>query len=106
MQDPFFGTEPAQLLVDGEVAIEAAQVARDLGEAPADDVMLQRVHRGDDDLVAASVREREPVAGDTAVRDDSDVRRGIVAEIERVRAIHVEGGGEADVADVDVEDFH
>ena len=86
---PFLGPEPAELFVDGEVAIEAAEIVDDLVETAADDVMLEGVHRGDDDLVAAAVREREAVAGEAGVGDDGDVGRGVVAEVQGVRPVHV-----------------
>ena len=46
VQDALLGAEPAELFVDGEVAVEAAQVVDDLVEAAADDVMLERVDGG------------------------------------------------------------
>ena len=69
----------------------------DVVETAADDVVLQRVHGGDDDLVAAAVGEGEAVAVEPGVRVQDDVGGGVVAEIEGVGAVLLQRGREADV---------
>ena len=68
MYDALLRAQPAQLIVDGEVAIETAEIAEDLGEPAPDDVMLESANGGDADFVPASIREGQTVAGEAAIR--------------------------------------
>jgi hypothetical protein len=71
-----------------------------------EDVVLQRVHGSDDDLVAAPVGEGEPLAFEAGIGAEDDVGGGVVTEVEGVGAVLVEGGGEADVVDGEGGDGH
>src|SRR5207244_1685953 len=55
--------DPPQLRIAGDLAPEMPHILRDRLERLADDERPQRVRGGEDDLVAASGREREAVPG-------------------------------------------
>src|SRR5204863_165379 len=106
VQDALLRTEPAKLLVDGQLAKEAAQVGGDVVKTPADDVVLEGVDGRHADLVAAAVGERQPVAGEAGVGQQRHVGRRVVAEVQRIRAVQLLRGGEANVADAELCDLH
>jgi hypothetical protein len=106
VEDPFLRTQPTELLVHGELPVEAAEVAEDAVQVSAGEVAGERVHSGHADLVAPAVREGEAVALETTVRLEDDVSSGVIAQVERVRAVLVARRREADVADADALDLH
>ena len=61
MDHTLLGPEPAQLVLGGEAAPEAAHVSDDLLERAPHDQVLVGARRRDDDLGAASVREGQTV---------------------------------------------
>ena len=98
VDDALLGPQPAQLRVAGKPSPEAAEVLGDLVQREAHDVITERFDRRRAHLVAAPDREREPVALETAVRLQNDVRRRVVRiGMHRIGAVLRAGRGEAEV---------
>ena len=108
VDDALLGSEPAELVLGGEAAPEAGEVAGDALERAAHHERLERTDRGDADLGATAVREREPMARKIGVVGIQDhVRGGVVrAAVHRVRPVERARGREADVVRGDADDLH
>ena len=103
VHDALFRAEPAELAVTDELGAEAAEVADDVGDRPADDVTAERFDRGDHHLVAAPDGEAERVRRQ-AVDVGAQHRVGgrvVGVGVHRVRPVVLDRGREAHVEAVE-----
>ena len=100
--DALLGAEPAQLRVVDQPAGRITQVVDEFVGVPADEQLPVAVHGGGDQFIAAAAVEDQPVAGFAVVGAHFDIGGGVVGvDVDGVRAVELEGGGEADVGGAD-----
>ena len=105
VDDAFFGAEPAELGVVGELAGEGAEVVGDGAEGAVDDVAGEIADGLDDEVGAAAEGEGEAVAFEAGVGLEDAVGGGVVGIfVDGVGADLLAGGGEAQVDDADAGD--
>ena len=102
VDDAFFGAEPAELGVVGELAGEGAEVVGDGAEGAVDDVAGEVFEGLDDEVGAAAEGEGEAVAFEGGVGFEDAVGGGVVGVfVDGVGADVLAGGGEAEIDDAD-----
>ncbi|GAA4938390.1 hypothetical protein GCM10023238_00090 [Streptomyces heliomycini] len=98
------GSEPAQLAVAGQVAVQDGGVGAEFVGGPSDEMTAERFDRGDLDVVAPPDGEREPVplvpVGVVGAQHDVG-RRVVGVGVHRVGTVEFARGGEPDVVGVD-----
>jgi hypothetical protein len=108
VDDAFFGAEPAELRVVGELAAEGAEVVGDRAEGAIDNVAREVLERLDDEICAAAEGEGESVAFEAVVGFEDAVGGGVVGVlVNGVGADLLARGWEAEIDDADFgdEDF-
>ncbi len=104
----FFGTEPAELSVVGELAGEGAEVVGDGAECAVDDVAGEITDGLDDEVGAAAESEGEAVAFEGGVGLEDAIGGGVIGVfVDGVGTDLLAGGGKAQVDDAHAgdEDF-
>ncbi|SII02760.1 Uncharacterised protein [Mycobacteroides abscessus subsp. abscessus] len=108
LRHPLLGSEPAQLRIVDEQRRGGSEVGEEIVEFAADEQGRVRLDRGDDEFVAASGGEHEPMThlgGIALTGTDGDVGGRVVGvDIDGIGAVELERGGESDVGGADVGD--